>query len=217
MHCTEHHDEDFPARVCAWDFHALPRYVQQAFINPPTRDFNCMIDDAMRYGRPRLSRRDVAQHLGVREHTVVGYFARGWRLDALIAEIMPDDVALRLRDYAVKEQESRIASLIETGNEPPDLSWNGRTWRPAIRLKDFIIGAAIARRRRDLGLTRAALGARLGLSSLEVSRYERGAVAITPCRVTDFAMALQCSPRALDNSLPALVERSISTAQVRCY
>lgn len=203
MQGTDHHDEDFPARVCAWDFHAHPRHLQQAFINPPTRSFNLMIADAMRYGRPRLSRRDVAQHLGVREHTIVGYFARGWRLDALIklAEIMPDDVALRLRDYAVKEQERRIASLIETGNEPPDLSWNGRTWRPAIRLKDFLTGAAIARRRRELGWTRPELGAHLGLSSFAVSRYERGAVVITARRVVDFAAALQCAPDDLDSSL----------------
>lgn len=55
----------------------------------------------------------------------------------------------------------------------------------------FSVGAQLARRRRELGLTQAEVAARSGVQQADVSRIERGAVVPSMSTVQRLAGALQ--------------------------
>lgn len=59
------------------------------------------------------------------------------------------------------------------------------------------MGARIGRRRRELGLSQAELGARIGVSHSQISKYEAGTDAVPMLRLSAIAGALGTSSETL--------------------
>jgi transcriptional regulator with XRE-family HTH domain len=63
--------------------------------------------------------------------------------------------------------------------------------------EDKIIGLRIKDRRRDLGLSQAALSTSVGVTFQQVQKYETGASRIAATRLSDISRALQTTPNDL--------------------